>query len=100
MARFVQMLRRRHPGGAVAVVSHADPLSALRLDLLGKELTHANLRQEAPPLGSVFAVELPLEGSPHLDWFWKPPTPTATPGPPGEPGRDGVEAIAGQDQPH
>jgi broad specificity phosphatase PhoE len=47
MARFLQMVRRRHPGGTVAVITHADPLAALRLHLLGLELTHANLRKEA-----------------------------------------------------
>ena len=101
LARFLQMIRRRHPGGVVAAISHADPLSALRLHLLGKELTHTNLRQEAPPLASVFEVELGADGAPRVDWFWRPPAPppAAEAGAaPTEPSRDGVEAMAGQDQ--
>jgi broad specificity phosphatase PhoE len=72
------MVQRRHPGGVIAVVAHADPLSALRLHLLGKDLTQRELRQEAPPLASVFKVELFEEDSPWLEWFWK-PTPPPTP---------------------
>jgi broad specificity phosphatase PhoE len=112
MARFLQILSRRHPGGILAVISHADPLSALRLHLLGKELTHANLRQEAPPLASVFEVELGPDGTRRVEWFWKPPEPPApatapphgptasTPNAPAEPSRNGAEALAGQDQTH
>jgi broad specificity phosphatase PhoE len=103
MARFVQVVRARHPGGVLAVVSHADPLSALRLNLLGKESTHANLRQEAPPLASIFQVELGADGSSRLEWFWKLPAalvPAQRPAdgaaraaaePPGAASRDGAE---------
>jgi broad specificity phosphatase PhoE len=78
VARFLRMMQRRHPGGVIAVVAHADPLSALRLHLLGKELTQRELRVEAPPLASVFKVELFAEDAPWLEWFWK-PTPPPTP---------------------
>lgn len=75
MARFLRMVRRRHARGVVAAVSHADPLAALRVYLLEKELTHANLRQEAPPLGAVFRVDLEADAPPRLEWLWKPEPP-------------------------
>jgi broad specificity phosphatase PhoE len=73
--RLVQFLRRvvrSHPDGVVAAVAHADPLAALRVHLLGKELSVARLREEAPPLAAVFRVEMVGNGPAHLEWFWKP----------------------------
>jgi broad specificity phosphatase PhoE len=84
VARFLQMVRRRHAGGVVAAVSHADPVAALRLYLLDKELVHANLRQEAPPLGGVFRAELDGGGPPRLEWLWKPEPPPKPAKPPDE----------------
>lgn len=72
LARFLRKVSIRHGGRAVAAVAHADPLAALRADLLGKELTPASLRQEAPPTASVFRVELDRNGSSQLEWFWRP----------------------------
>ena len=77
MARFVRIIRRRHGGGTIAVITHADPLAALRLHLLGLELTHANLRKEAPPLASVFRADIDPEGASRLEWIWKPEPPPA-----------------------
>jgi probable phosphoglycerate mutase len=73
LARFLRLVDRRHPGQVVATVSHADPIAALRSQLLGKELVTASLRHEAPPLASVFRIELDDEGATRLEWFWKPP---------------------------
>ena len=75
MVRFLQRVSRRHRGGVVAAVAHADPLAALRAQLLGKEPTIASMRQEAPPLAAVFRVELNDAGAAALEWFWKPPAP-------------------------
>ena len=77
MARFLRRVLKKYPNGVVGVVAHADPLSALRLHLLGKQLTQPNLREEAPPLASVFTAQVDPDGAAHLDWFWKPTAPPA-----------------------
>jgi len=77
MARFLKLVARSHPDGIVAAVSHADPLAALRVHLLGLEMTVASMRKEAPPLASVFRVDLKDGSYARLDWFWKPPAPPA-----------------------
>jgi probable phosphoglycerate mutase len=85
MARFLRRVERRHRGGVIAAIAHADPLAALRLYLLKKELLQRNLRAEAPPLASVFRVDLMEGGEVRLDWFWKPaapPTPAEQPAAP------------------
>lgn len=75
LLRFLRRVARRHPDGIVAAVGHADPLGALRLHLLGMELTVANLRREAPPLASVFRVDLGADGAARVEWFWRPVAP-------------------------
>lgn len=94
MARFVQRVRRRHAGGVVAAVSHADPLAAVRVHLLGKELTHASLRQEAPPLGAVFRVDLDGDAPARLEWVWKPEPPPA----PAKPADAAAEVTPASDE--
>jgi broad specificity phosphatase PhoE len=99
MARFLRRAAARHPGGVVAAIGHADPLAALRAYLLGKELTTASLRQEAPQLAAVFRVELGSDGSARLDWFWRPAPPPsaaqASPGPTTNGPSGPVERISG-----
>jgi len=75
LARFLLLLERRHQGEAVAAVSHADPIAALRAGLLGKELVVGTLRHEAPPLASVFCIDIEDDGTRRLEWFWKPAIP-------------------------
>lgn len=75
LARFMHRTLLRHPDGAVLAVAHADPLAALRAHLLGKTLVAASLREEAPPLASVFSVELDAAGPGRVEWFWRPPAP-------------------------
>lgn len=82
LVRFLRMVTRRHAGGVVAAVAHADPIAALRVHLLNRDLTPAGLRQEAPPPAAVFRIELEAEGSARLEWFWKPAAPPATEQPP------------------
>ena len=77
LLKFLRRATRRHPHGVLAAVAHADPLAALRSHLLGKELVLASMRQEAPPLASVFRVDLSDDGTTRLEWFWKPELPTA-----------------------
>jgi broad specificity phosphatase PhoE len=43
MSRFVSLALRRHSGGSVVLVSHADPITILRVGLEGRELTVHNL---------------------------------------------------------
>lgn len=50
MCRFVDRVRRKHPGGTVLAVSHGDPIACLRLAMLGHEPTLAGLRSELYPL--------------------------------------------------
>jgi broad specificity phosphatase PhoE len=75
LVKFLRRAARRHPRGVLAAVAHADPLAALRIHLLGKDLTLASMRQEAPPLASVFRVDLSDDGPARLEWFWKPELP-------------------------
>src|SRR5205823_1878347 len=75
LARFLRLVARRHTGGVVAAVSHADPIAALRAHLLGIDLAVASLRKEAPPLASVFRMEFGVDEKPQIEWFWKPPAP-------------------------
>jgi broad specificity phosphatase PhoE len=94
MARFLRRAAGRHPDGVVAAVGHADPLAALRAHLLGKELTTASLRQEAPQLAAVFRVELGSDGSAQLDWFWKPAPPPSAEQPSSGPTTNGPSGQA------
>jgi broad specificity phosphatase PhoE len=74
--RFIRRVRREWPDGVVIAVGHADPLAALRTHLLGKPLEVASLRAEAPPLASVFSVEVNGEvdtpGAAEPTWFYRP----------------------------
>src|SRR5437763_11491251 len=95
MVRFLQRVSRRHRDGVVAAVAHADPLAALRAQLLGKGPTIASMRQEAPPLAAVFRVELSDAGAAGLEWFWKPPVPPAQQPPPeAAPDQAGESAVS------
>jgi probable phosphoglycerate mutase len=78
LMRFVWRAARRHHGGVIAIVGHADPLAAMRAHLIGKELTPASLRQEAPLPAAVFRLDLSDDGAARLDLFWKPPHPKKT----------------------
>jgi broad specificity phosphatase PhoE len=92
LVRFLHTLAGRHGGQTVAAVSHADPIAALRAHLLGKELTQANLRQQAPPPAGVFRIDLHRDGSTELVSFWKPPAP-----PKQQESTSGSDAAAGSE---
>jgi broad specificity phosphatase PhoE len=79
LGRFLRLVARRHAGAAVAAVAHADPIAALRLHLLGKELNIVGLRQEAPPPAAVFRIDLLDASTTQLSWFWRPAAPPSTP---------------------
>lgn len=49
MLKFMRMAIQRHAGGAVVVVSHADPIAILRLGLEGKPLTASELHAVVYP---------------------------------------------------
>ncbi len=52
-------LGQRHPGGTAVLVSHQDPVQALRLRLIGRDLS--NLQTDKPSHGSV--ISLRADGS-------------------------------------
>jgi len=57
MLRFVRLLVRRHTGGSVVMVSHADPIAILLVGLEGLALTAANLHSTVyPDRGSVTQI--------------------------------------------
>ncbi len=62
--RFVRRVRRRHPGGTVVAVSHADPIAILTAGYAGRPLILASLRGPFyPPLASVTCLEFALDAS-------------------------------------
>lgn len=46
MLRFLARTARRHPGEVVVAVSHADPITIMRVGLRGFPLTAQNLHRE------------------------------------------------------
>jgi broad specificity phosphatase PhoE len=93
VVRFLQRTSRRHLGGVVAAVAHADPLAVLRVCLLSKELSLARLREETPPLAAVFRVDFDDDRPPRLEWFWKAQA-TAPTNEGAASGRNGRAAVA------
>ncbi len=49
MLRFLRQVAKRHPGGTVVAVSHADPITIMRVGLRGLPLTAQNLHREVYP---------------------------------------------------
>ena len=70
--RFIKRVRREWPDGVIVAVGHADPLAALRTHLLAKPLEVGSLRAEAPPLASVFSVDVCSERLGQPTWFYRP----------------------------
>lgn len=69
MAAVVDDLGRDHPGGIAVIVSHQDPIQALRLHLLAAGLDR--LPDDPPPLASVTTLE---PGDPWMEMSrWVPP---------------------------
>jgi broad specificity phosphatase PhoE len=70
MERFLRRVIRRHPGEAVAAVSHADPITILRVGLLGKPMTSSALHSVVyAERASVTEVVVGPEGQPTLSYF-------------------------------
>lgn len=70
MHRFLRRVTRRHPGEAVAAVSHADPITILRVGLLGKPMTSSALHGVVyAERASVTEVVLRPHGQPTLTYF-------------------------------
>jgi broad specificity phosphatase PhoE len=55
MAAAVEDLGRDHPGGVAVMVSHQDPIQALRLDLLGRPLS--GLRHDPPGHAAIITLD-------------------------------------------
>ena len=74
VARFTAViddLGADHPGGVAAIVSHQDPVQAVRLALTGRPLR--DLPVDKPRHGTVFTLE---SGSPWVETArWDPPAP-------------------------
>lgn len=71
MAAAIDGLGRAHPGGRAILVSHQDPIQAVRLRLTGGSL--ADLHVDKPAHGSVLTL---TPGSPwRLAAAWSPPGP-------------------------
>jgi broad specificity phosphatase PhoE len=67
---FLKRAVRQHAGETIAAVSHADPISIMRLGLQGQDLTAANLHAGVyPARSSVTQVCLSPEESPRLCYF-------------------------------
>lgn len=63
MLRFVRRCARWHPGQTVVGVSHGDPITILRVALLGKPLTLPTIRgADYAALGSVTEVQATRDG--------------------------------------
>jgi broad specificity phosphatase PhoE len=70
MAGFLRFAVRNHAGGAVAGVSHADPIAILRLGLENRELTVKNLHSVVyPERVSVNQIVLGPDHPPQLTYF-------------------------------
>ncbi len=70
MHRFLWRVARRHPGEAVAAISHGDPITILRLGLLGLPLTSQALHSVVyAERASVTEVVLYENNSPSLTYF-------------------------------
>lgn len=70
MLRFVRRAARRHPGQTVVAVSHADPITILRVGLENLPVTVASTRKVVyPARASVTQVQLSPEEPPRLTYF-------------------------------
>jgi broad specificity phosphatase PhoE len=70
MNRFLCRVARRHPGGAVAAVSHADPITILRVGLLGLPMTAAALHRVVyADRASVTEIVLTPRAEPTMTYF-------------------------------
>lgn len=70
MLRFLRRTARRHAGETVVAVSHADPITIMRVGLRGLPLTAQNLHREVyPDRASVTQVTLEPGALPHLTYF-------------------------------
>ena len=68
-------LGERHPGGTAVLVSHQDPVQALRLRLIGRDLS--DLQADKPSHGSV--ISLGADGSTWVEESsWSPPIDSAS----------------------
>lgn len=70
LSRFLQRVVRRHAGQTVVVVTHADPITIMRLGLLQLPLTVSNLHSTVyPARASINLVTLTPEREPVLTYF-------------------------------
>jgi len=70
MLRFLRAVARRHAGGIVVAVTHADPIAIMRVGLEGLEFTSKNLHATVYPMrASVTQLSLKPNLSPELLYF-------------------------------
>jgi broad specificity phosphatase PhoE len=69
--RVVRRLAREHPGEAMAVVSHADPLNATWIVLDGRPQSERELHHRS--MGKAGMLQLDVEGETPKAWEYVPP---------------------------
>jgi len=70
LLRFLRQAVRRHAGGTVVAVTHADPIAIMRVGLEGLPLTAASLHATVyPNRASVNQITLEPDGRPGLSYF-------------------------------
>lgn len=70
MLRFLRLIVRRHAGETVVMVSHADPITILRLTLEDMPMTVGNLHAAVyAARASVLQIEAGAAGAPRLTYF-------------------------------
>ncbi|TMC40826.1 MAG: histidine phosphatase family protein [Chloroflexi bacterium] len=75
--RVARLLARRHPGEAMAVVSHADPLNAAWILLDGRP--HSEREMHRKSIGKAGMLQVDMEGETPKAWEYIPPPPIAKP---------------------
>jgi broad specificity phosphatase PhoE len=69
--RVVRRMAREHPGEAIAVVSHADPLNAAWIVLDGRP--HHEREMHRKSVGKAGMLQLDMEGETPKAWEYIPP---------------------------
>jgi len=75
--RVARLLARRHPGEAMAVVSHADPLNAAWI-LLDRR-PHSEREMHRRSLAKAGMLQVDMEGETPKSWEYIPPPPIGKP---------------------
>ena len=75
--RVARLLARRHPGEAMAIVSHADPLNAAWILLEGRPQNEREMHRKSIAKAGMLQVD--MEGETPTAWEYIPPPPIGEP---------------------